>query len=134
MRVALPLALLLLCMPMQTTAQGLSVEQRAHEAIEDRVQRVMRDAMRRCWRMPSGEGARHIRVTAEFDLNRDGSLIGEPRLNVQGGGADDPAAREALELARQAVVNCAPYPISSDPELANHYEVWREMSLIFMVP
>lgn len=134
MRVALPLALALLCLPTQVTAQGLSDEQPAAQALEYRAARVMRDAMRRCWRMPTAEGARHVRVSAEFNLNRDGTLATEPTISVEGGDETNPIVRDAMESARRAVINCAPYPISNDPELASHYEIWREMSLVFMVP
>lgn len=101
-------------------------------ALEMRAGVMLRDHMRRCWRMPTGASdPERLVVAVAFELNTDGSLLGEPRLLSPSAAEGDVEMQEAIESALAAVAACAPYPFSDDAQLRDHYELWREVELVF---
>lgn len=103
-------------------------------ALEDRARALARAHLRRCWRMPVDlpEPDRLV-VTVEFDLNRNGTLNGQPRVtNPRAGSyAFDQAMRTAVDAALRAVRSCDPYPFPDDPVVGEHYDVWRRTEFTF---
>lgn len=101
-------------------------------SLSDRVRAVGRAHLRRCWRMPSDlpEPDRLI-VTVEFELNRNGTLNGQPRVTNPRNYTFDPYMRAAAEAALRAVRQCDPFPFPDDPVLGEHYELWREPRIVF---
>jgi hypothetical protein len=103
----------------------------ADAQIEDRIRTILRQRLRTCWRMPID--ARHpsrLVVTVTATLNPDGTLTQEPRTSpsdAQG----DPEMQAAILAAKTAVVNCAPFPFAEDLELRDHYDMWRELEIVF---
>jgi hypothetical protein len=70
-------------------------------------------------------------VTVEFDLNRNGTLNGQPRVTNPRNYTFDPYMRVAAENALRAVRQCDPFPFADDPVLRDHYELWREPEVTF---
>jgi hypothetical protein len=103
-------------------------------AIEDRARALIRAHMRRCWRMPIDlpEPDRLV-VTVEFEINRNGTLNGQPRVTSprQGSYTFDPAMRTAVDAAVRAVRACDPYPLPDDPVVGEHYDIWRTQVYTF---
>ena len=99
--------------------------------IEDRARTIINDRVRDCWRLPADfDARRRLRVTVTATLNPDGTLAEEPRT-LPREAPNDPAMQAAIDAAREAVSNCAPFPFPQDPELREHYEIWRELVLVF---
>jgi hypothetical protein len=109
---------------------GLGTEERA--SMEDRVRSLTRAHLTRCWRMPVDlpEPERLI-VTLEFDLNRNGTLNGQPRVTSPSNYTFDPPMRTAVEAALRAVRQCDPYPFPDDPVVGEHFETWARLTFIF---
>jgi len=103
---------------------GLGTAERV--AIEDRGAALVRAHMRRCWRMPADlpDPERYV-VTVEFDLNRNGTLNGQPRVTSPTNYTFDPYMRRAVQEAVRAIRQCDPYPFPDDPIVGEHYELWR---------
>ncbi len=101
-------------------------------ALEDRARALARAHLRRCWRMPIDlpEPDRLV-VTVEFDLNRNGSLNGSPRVTSPRNYTFDPTMRIAAEAALRAVRLCDPYPFPDDPVVGEHYDIWRRTEFTF---
>ncbi len=88
--------------------------------------------LRACWNPQSFIGAPNaekLRVEIEFNLNRDGSLLGQPRVSNQsqirssGNRFWLVAEREALN----AILKCEPYDFLEQ----DRYDVWREFKFNF---
>ncbi|MCC3862186.1 TonB C-terminal domain-containing protein [Pseudemcibacter aquimaris] len=81
-----------------------------------------------CWNPPSGAfEAGTLKVTVFFSLSRDGSIMGQPRIDdyVRMSGPQ----RTAADSARRAVLSCAPF---SDLELpSDMYDYWRDIKMNF---
>lgn len=109
---------------------GLGTEERA--SMEDRARALARAHLRRCWRMPIDlpEPDRLV-VTIEFDINRNGTLNGQPRVTNPRNYTFDPAMRAAVEAAVRAVRVCDPYPFPDDPVVGEHYDIWRRTEFTF---
>lgn len=101
-------------------------------ALEDRVRAIARAHLRRCWRMPIDlpEPDRLI-VTVEFELNRNGTLNGQPRVTNPRNYTFDPPMRTAAEAALRAVRQCDPFPFADDPTVGAHYQYWRQQEFTF---
>jgi hypothetical protein len=100
----------------------------------DRAVALARAHLRRCWRMPADlPDPERLVVTVEFELNRNGTLNGQPRVTSPRNYTFDPAMRTAAEAALRAVRQCDPYPFPDDPIVGEHYQVWREQQLRFSV-
>jgi len=102
-------------------------------ALEGRLAGLMERAMQRCWRAPTDQpDYQRLVVTLEFDLDRNGNLRGPPRVvSPRGNLSFDPALRIAVNNAVRAVQSCEPYPFATDPLLADHYEVWDQITFNF---
>lgn len=109
---------------------GLGTAERA--SMEDRVRSLTRAHLTRCWRMPVDlpEPERLV-VTLEFDLNRNGTLNGQPRVTSPRNYTFDPPMRTAVEAAVRAVRQCDPYPFSDDPVVGEHYDTWARLQFTF---
>lgn len=109
---------------------GLGTAERA--SMEDRVRALTRAHLMRCWRMPVDlpEPERLI-VTLEFDLNRNGTLNGQPRVTNPRNYTFDPPMRTAVEAALRAVRQCDPYPFPDDPAVGEHYDTWARLEFTF---
>lgn len=109
---------------------GLGTEARA--SLEDRVRSLTRAHLMRCWRMPIDlpEPERLV-VTVEFDLNRNGTLNGQPRITAPSNYTFDPAMRTAAEAAVRAVRQCDPYPFPDDPAVGEHFDTWARLEFTF---
>ncbi|MBX9746020.1 MAG: hypothetical protein K2X34_03910 [Hyphomonadaceae bacterium] len=70
-------------------------------------------------------------VTVEFEINRNGTLNGQPRVTAPRGYRLDPYMNAAAEAALRAVRQCDPFPFANDPALAEHYALWRETEVVF---
>ncbi len=112
--------------------QGAGLGTAEVAALEDRVRALARAHMRRCWRMPVDlpEPERLI-VTLEFDINRNGTLNGQPRVVSPRNYTFDAPMRSAVEAAQRAVRQCDPYPFPDDPVVGEHYDVWRRTEFTF---
>lgn len=112
------------------TGAGLGTEERT--TLEARVNALARAHMRRCWRMPVDlPDPDRLVVRVEFDLNRNGTLNGQPRVVSPRNYTFDPEMRVAVEAALRAVRTCDPYPFADDPVVGDHYEIWREIDFTF---
>ncbi|MEZ5995352.1 MAG: hypothetical protein R3C25_06330 [Hyphomonadaceae bacterium] len=103
-------------------------------AMEDRLRALARAHIARnnCWRMPSDlpEPDRLV-VTIQFDLNRNGTLNGQPRVISPRNYSFDNDMRVAVDYAMRAIRTCDPFPFADDPIVGDHYELWREMEYTF---
>lgn len=77
------------------------------------------------WRPPTGADAEKLVSVVQFDLNRDGSLAGAPRLIGQRGKTASNAPQQQLhgERAIRAVRVSAPFKLP--PELYDQWRTWR---------
>lgn len=101
-------------------------------ALRDRVNAVGRAHLRRCWRMPIDlPDPDRLVVTVEFELNRNGTLNGQPRVTNPRNYTFDPYMRAAAEAALRAVRQCDPFPFADDAVLREHYEAWRSPEIVF---
>ncbi len=116
----------------ERTQQGAGLGTAEVAALEDRARALARAHLRRCWRMPIDlpEPDRLV-VTVEFDINRNGTLNGQPRVLSPRNYTFDPAMRTAVESAVRAVRVCDPYPFPDDPVVGEHYDIWRRTEFTF---
>lgn len=114
------------------TQQGAGLGTAEVAALTDRVRAVGRAHLRRCWRMPADlPDPDRLVVTVEFEINRNGTLNGQPRVTSPRNYTFDPHMRTAAEYALRAVRQCDPYPFPDDPVLGDHYDLWRETTVVF---
>jgi hypothetical protein len=101
-------------------------------AIEDRARAIVRSHMRRCWRMPIDlPDPDRLVVTVEFEINRNGTLNGQPRVTNPRNYSFDAPMRTAVDAAVRAIRACDPYPLPDDPVVGDHYEIWRTQVYTF---
>jgi hypothetical protein len=110
---------------------GLGTEQRA--SAEDRARSLVDRHLQRCWRLPDDlPDPERLIVTLSFQLNRNGSLNGQPTLvRPRAVSSLDPAMNEAVRRAMSAVHQCDPFPLADDPVVGEHFEIWREQEVTF---
>jgi hypothetical protein len=110
---------------------GLGTEQRA--SFEDRARSLVDRHLQRCWRLPDDlPDPERLIVTLSFQLNRNGSLNGQPTLvRPRAVSSLDPAMNEAVRRAMSAVRQCDPFPLADDPVVGEHFEIWREQEVTF---
>ncbi|MGE0742468.1 MAG: hypothetical protein AB7O98_14095 [Hyphomonadaceae bacterium] len=116
------------------TGAGLGTAERA--SLESRAASLARAALIRCWRsvedMPEPE---RLVVELRIQLNRDGSLNGQPTILRPRNTTFDPQMAEAVRRATSAVRICDQRGsfgrVSEDPIVGEHYDVWRELDLTF---
>lgn len=118
--------------PDNRNQRGAGLGTAAEAALEDRIRAIARAHLRRCWRMPIDlpEPDRLI-VTVEFELNRNGTLNGQPRVTNPRNYTFDPPMRTAAEAALRAVRQCDPFPFADDPTVGAHYQYWRQQEFTF---
>ncbi|MEJ0061391.1 MAG: cell envelope integrity protein TolA [Terricaulis sp.] len=103
-------------------------------SMQDRIRALTQAHMRRCWRMPSDlPDPERLVVTVEWELDRNGSLRGQPRVTSPRNYNFDPPMRTAAENALRAVRQCDPYPFPNDPIVGEHYDLWRSGDFTFRV-
>lgn len=120
--------------PSQTTVEAETA--RAAVGAGDRLtasdEAKMRAAVERCWNTGAVIGApepEKLVVILDLDLNRDGSLRGQPKvvnalqINLSG----NRFWKVAEQSAVRAVVSCAPYDFLP----ADRYDTWKEFTLNF---
>lgn len=114
------------------TQRGAGLGTAEVASLRDRVRAVGRAHLRRCWRMPVDlPDPERLIITVEFDINRNGTLNGQPRVTNPRNYTFDPYMRAAAENALRAVRACDPFPFADDPVLGDHYELWRETEVVF---
>ncbi|HYD87042.1 MAG TPA: cell envelope integrity protein TolA [Vitreimonas sp.] len=96
---------------------------------EERAAGLLRTHLAQCWRQPDAID-RRTRVTVSFTLDRDGQLMGEPRL-LYASGPHRAQTRALRQSAIDAIRSCGPFPMATDPFLADRYDVWREVEAVF---
>lgn len=112
--------------------QGAGLGTAEVAALEDRARALARAHLRRCWRMPVDlPDPDRLVVTIEFDLNRNGTLNGQPRVISPRNTTFDPAMAAAVAAAERAVRTCDPYPFPDDPVVGEHYDIWRQTEFTF---
>lgn len=70
-------------------------------------------------------------VVLEIDFDRNGRMRGQPRVVQPTSVMGDPEMRVAVDYALRAMRQCDPFPFPDDPLLADHYDIWREMTYTF---
>jgi|CXWL01.1.fsa_nt_gi hypothetical protein len=118
--------------PAERTQRGAGLGTAEVAALEDRVRAIARAHLRRFWRMPIDlpEPDRLV-VTVEFELNRNGTLSGQPRVTNPRNYTFDPNMRIAAEAALRAVRQSDPFPFADDPVVGPHYQYWRQQEFTF---
>ena len=85
---------------------------------------ALHDQLMGCWNPPVGVAeAKSLYVIVRFELNRDGSLSGEPSVVNRGSAA---LFQVAAESATRAVRRCQPFRLP-----AAKYDAWREVEVKF---
>ncbi len=102
-------------------------------SLESRIASISSAALNRCWRsvadMPDPE---RLRVTVAIRLNRDGSLVGQPRVVSPTNYTFDPLMAEAVNRALRAVRSCDPLDrLPQDPIVGEAYDLWRDQEVTF---
>ncbi|MEQ8178509.1 MAG: hypothetical protein RIC52_07360 [Amphiplicatus sp.] len=92
----------------------------------------MKAAVGRCWSVTALAGApdaNKLVVQLQFELNRDGTLTGAPRVanSMQINMSGNRFWKVAEQTAIRAVQSCQPYDFLSP----DRYNTWREMELYF---
>lgn len=92
----------------------------AASRIDDEVKR----GLAKCWHPPAGIGS--YTITVRFQLNRDGSVKGEPvAWEVKPTGTPEAAVQAAIATVR----NCTPISLP-----AHAYDYWRQVQVHFVMP
>jgi len=90
--------------------------------------------LRTCWRttadLPEPE---RLQVVVEFQLNRNGTLNGQPSVMSPRNTTFDPIMNEAVQRALRAVRSCDLSSIADDPVVGPHFDIWREQEVTFGV-
>ncbi len=102
--------------------------------LEDRLRALARAHIARnnCWRSVSDlPDPDRLAITVSFNLDRNGNLLGAPRIIAPINYNATAPLRTAAQRALRAVEMCDPYPFASDPIAAEHYDLWRAMDYTF---
>jgi hypothetical protein len=89
---------------------------------------AFRLAVQGCWRVDPGSESSQVQVTVNFQLDRDGRVIGDVRL-VRDSGGSQGAVNAAFEAARRAVLRCQStdgYQLPPDK-----YDQWQDVTITF---
>jgi len=109
---------------------GLGTAERA--SVEDRARALVDRHLQRCWRMPDDlPDPERLVVVVGFQLNRNGTLNGQPRVISPRNYTFDAPMNEAVNRAVRAVRQCDPYPLADDPIVGEHFDIWREQEIRF---
>jgi len=76
--------------------------------------RAMFAALRACWQPPAGDKAHDgMQMSVRFAFNRDGGIIGEPRVTYTTPGIDDDTRKTYRDAIKEALDRCTPLPFSA---------------------
>jgi len=76
--------------------------------------RGMFTALRACWQPPQADKARNgMQMSVRFAFNRNGELIGEPRVTYTTPGVDDDTRKTYRAAIMEALDRCTPLPFST---------------------
>ena len=104
----------------QRTIKGIG----AQNAMTMDLQDALRNQIAQCWSPPVGApNPEDLIVDLDLFLNPDGSVARPPQLVASSGGASSPYTRAAMEAARRAIYECAPYKLPQDK-----YALWHEIN------
>lgn len=91
-------------------------------------QEAFRVAVSGCWDVDVGGRSADVTVTVAFDLNQDGTVIGNQIRQISATGGDASAQRTAYEKARRAILRCQRGGFPLPPE---KYATWRQIEITF---
>ena len=97
---ALWFAAALLALPAQARAEPL-------DTIKDVIERL-----HRCWVPPPRSQARPVDITVIVSFNREGAILGRPRVTYETEGASDDDRLAYRIAAMEALQRCTPLPFS----------------------
>ena len=97
---ALWFAALLLALPTAVAAEPL-------HSIRDVIERL-----HRCWKPPPRAQARPVDITVIVSFNREGAILGRPRVTYETEGASDNDRLAYRIAAMEALQRCTPLPFS----------------------
>jgi hypothetical protein len=97
---ALWFAAALLALPVPATAEPL-------DSIKDVVERL-----HQCWQPPPRSQAKPVDITVLVSFNRDGAILGRPRVTYETEGASDNDRLAYRIAAMEALQRCTPLPFS----------------------
>ena len=105
----------------ETRAPGTRPGAQATASIQQAVARQIKPH----WAAPQGADAEKLVTVLAFDLNRDGSLAGRPRVVSQSGVTEANATQKALhaERAIRAVQLAAPFDLPDE-----YYDSWKRIT------
>jgi hypothetical protein len=76
--------------------------------------RGMFAALRACWQPPEADKAHDgMQMSVRFAFNRNGGIIGEPRVTYTTPGVDDDARKTYRAAIKEALDRCTPLPFST---------------------
>ncbi|MCX7359906.1 MAG: hypothetical protein NT015_17425 [Alphaproteobacteria bacterium] len=101
---------------------------RPPETIEEEVVYELRMHMARCRERPA-RGMRRISVVLGFDLNRNGTIRGRPRVVLPENYRRNRETRAAVERTIAELRQCAPFPFATNAHLAERYDLWDRINL-----
>jgi len=90
----------LLALPVPAQAEPL-------DSIKDVVERL-----HQCWKAPPRSQARPMDITVRVSFNRDGAILGRPRIAYETEGASDNDRLAYRIAAMEALQRCTPLPFS----------------------
>jgi hypothetical protein len=97
---ALWFAAALLALPVPATAEPL-------DSIKDVVERL-----HQCWQPPPRSQAKPVDITVLVSFNREGAILGRPRVTYETEGASDNDRLAYRIAAMEALQRCTPLPFS----------------------
>jgi hypothetical protein len=118
--------------PSNRTQQGAGPGSQDVVSLQDRARALARAHLIPCWRMPIDlPDPDRLVITVQFELNRNGTLNGQPVVTNPRNYTFDPNMRIAAEAALRAVRTCDFSFFSDDPVVGDHYEIWRQTEFAF---
>ena len=105
-------------------AQGEANLQGNDDAIAATLVDLLRQNLAKCWRIPPGAREADVTVKVRFRLDQSGNLMGDPEVL---GGSNDPMFETTAQSVLSAVAQCQSY----DYLPADHYDLWRENTMLF---
>lgn len=118
--------------PADRTQRGAGLGTAEVASMEARIASLVQRHLQRCWRLPDDlPDPDRLIVVVEFQLNRNGTLNGQPQVTSPRNYTFDAPMNEAVNRAVRAVRQCDPYPLPDDPIVGEHFEIWREQEVTF---
>jgi len=118
--------------PAERTQRGAGLGTAEVASMEARIAALVQRHLQRCWRLPDDlPDPDRLIVVIEFQLNRNGTLNGQPQVTSPRNYSFDAPMNEAVNRAVRAVRQCDPYPLPDDPIVGEHFDIWREQIVTF---